>query len=166
MGTVEEFRSYMEQLATELKLIGNNSNNEKRFASYPAATLASETKLDLNLNKFCLVLLKPEARFRRNQGGQTYMRYETGFYIVKNAKTDSYIEEIQLAAESIAHKIWARILNDWHAENTLLAGLETDRADFPFVYELNGGTAYGCECAFTLKGKFDRENLIKPEDWN
>lgn len=166
MGAVEGIETYMKALATELKLIGHTTE-EKRFASYGLSTLASQIKLDMDLHKFCLVMIKPEGRFRRNKmSGQTSLIYETGFYVIKNKKNDGEIEAIQLEAETLCHKLWARILNDWHASNALLTGLITDRVNFPFVDEMSNGSAYGCECGFAMMAKFDRSQLIQAEDWN
>lgn len=165
MGTVEGFKTYMENLASMLKLIGHTVD-EKRFANYSLSTLASQIKLDLDLHKFCLVMIKPEGRFRRNRSGQTKLIYETGFYVIKNKKNDGEIESIQLAAETLCHKLWAKILNDWDANNPLLIGLITDRVEFPYVSEMSDGSAFGCECGFSLMAKFDRSQLIQPEDWN
>ena len=167
MNVTEAFEEYMIQLATELKLIGHTTN-QKRFGTYTMAALASDAKLDLDLHKFCIIQIKPEGRFRRNPGsGQTSLNYETGFYVMKNSKTGGTdFDLIQREAEKLVHKLWARILNDWNDNHVLLRGLQTENVDFPFVYGMGNGSAFGCECSFKLFGQFNRTNLIIPEDWN
>lgn len=95
-----EYINYFRKIAEKLLDIEHVEGEKKRFTSWNIGEVLTGKYSELNLNEYCLILIRPEGRFQETNTDQRQHIISGAFMIVRNAEHGNFREIDQIYSET------------------------------------------------------------------